>query len=79
MGRAAALLRDAGWFARCEGTADVAKLKAVLRVGSVVEIEGVGSLLSGKYLVRNVRHTIMRERHTMAFTLIRNAVGPAGA
>jgi phage protein D len=77
--RAAGLLRDAGAFARCEGTADVAKLRAVLRVGTIVELEDVGTLLSGRYLVRSVRHTITRERHAMAFSLVRNAVGPAGA
>lgn len=75
--RAAGVLRDAAWFARCEGTADLATLKTVLRVGSVVAVEGVGKLLSGAYLVRTVRHTITAERHTMAFALVRNAVGPA--
>ena len=32
-GRARSVLREAGWFARCEGTADLAVLKQVLRVG----------------------------------------------
>jgi hypothetical protein len=77
--RAAAVLRDAGWFVRCEGTADLASLKTVLRVGTVVAVEGVGSLLSGPYLVWSVRHSISAQTHAMAFTLVRNAVGPAPA
>ena len=75
--RASGLLREAGWFAKCEGTADLAVLKQVLRVGSVVAIEGCGSLLSGPYLVWSVRHTITTQTHAMAFVLVRNAMGPA--
>jgi len=78
-GRARSVLREAGWFARCEGTAGLAVLKQVLRVGSVAAVEGVGSLLSGPYLVWSVRHTITTQSHTMAFVLVRNAVGPAPA
>jgi phage protein D len=78
-GRARAVLRESGWFARCEGTADLAVLKTVLRVGTVVAVEGVGQLLSGKHLVWSVRHTITPNSHTMAFTLVRNSVGPAAA
>ena len=53
-GRAQGLLREAGWFARCEGTVDISMIKQVLRVGTVIAIENVGQLLSGKYLVRSV-------------------------
>jgi len=77
--RARALLRDSGWFTRCEGSADLASLTTVPRVGGIVGIEGVGSLLSGSYLIWSVRHTITQDRHAMAFTLVRNAVGPAPA
>ncbi|MDO8586990.1 MAG: contractile injection system protein, VgrG/Pvc8 family [Armatimonadota bacterium] len=74
--RAESLLREAGWFARCEGEADVSRLKVVLRVGDIVALDGVGSLLSGKYLVWSVRHTIDGQAHKMKFALVRNAVGP---
>ena len=74
--RAQGLMEDASWFARCEGESDVAKLKAVLRVGSVVAVQGIGSLHSGKYLVWSVRHTISAESHKMRFVLVRNAAGP---
>jgi phage protein D len=75
--RANGLLREAGWFAKCEGTADLVVLKKVLRVGSVVAVEGCGSLLSGPYLVWSVRHSITTQAHSMSFVLVRNAMGPA--
>ncbi len=74
--RAQSLLREAGWFVRCQGEADVARLNGILRAGVVVQIEAAGSLYSGKYLVWSVRHTITADTHTMKFTLVRNAVGP---
>jgi phage protein D len=75
--RARSLLREAAFFARCTGEADGARLKAVLRAGTVVRVEGAGSLYSGKYLVWSVRHRLASHEHTMSFTLVRNAVGPA--
>jgi Phage tail baseplate hub (GPD) len=74
--RARALLRDSGWFVRCHGEADVARLNIVLRAGSIVELIGIGSVHSGKYLVWSVRHTITQDSHRMKFSLMRNAVGP---
>ena len=75
--RAQALLRESDWFVRCEGQADVARLNAILRVGTIVEIDGIGALHSGKYYVWSVRHTITPDSHKMKFVLMRNAVGPA--
>jgi len=76
--RAQALLREAGWFARCEGVADVARCGAVMRAGTVVAVEQIGSLLSGKHLVWSVRHSITADSHLMRFALVRNAVGDSG-
>ena len=73
--RAQSVLREAGWFVRCEGEADVARLNAILRVGTVVQINGAGALNSGKYFVWSVRHTIDKQSHKMKFVLVRNAVG----
>jgi hypothetical protein len=75
--RAQSLLRETGWFVRCEGEADVARLNAVLRAGAIVQIDAAGILHSGKYFVWSVRHTITAEAHKMKFTLVRNAIGPA--
>lgn len=77
--RARAMLRESEWFVRCEGEADVSRLHAVLRVGQIVEIDGIGTLHSGKYLVWSVRHTITGSAHRMRFRLVRNAVGPAAS
>lgn len=79
--RARSLLREAGWFVRCEGEADVARLNAILRAGTVVQLGGLGALHSGKYYVWTVRHSITAESHRMKFVLVRNAVGapPSGS
>lgn len=75
--RARALLRESQFFVRCTGEVDVGALGAVLRVGTVVRLDGVGSLHSGKYLVWSVRHSLTENSHRMGFELVRNAVGPA--
>ena len=73
--RAQAVLGEAGWFVRCEGSADAQLIGGILRVGSVAMLNNAGTVHSGKYLVWSVRHTITAESHVMAFTLVRNAVG----
>lgn len=75
--RADATLREAGWFVRCQGSADVARLGSILRVGTVAKIDAAGALHSGNYLVWSVRHHITAQKHEMAFVLVRNAVGVA--
>jgi hypothetical protein len=75
--RARSLLREGGWFVRCEGEADIARLGVVLRAGAIASLSDIGPLHSGSYLVWSVRHTITREAHKMKFVLVRNAVGPA--
>lgn len=75
--RAEGLLRESGWFARCEGETDANRLKAILRAATVVQVDGAGSLYSGKYFVWNVRHSFTQDAHKMRFVLVRNAVGPA--
>jgi hypothetical protein len=73
--RAQGLLRETGWFLRCEGDADVERLGVVLRAGMLVSLVGVGALLSGNWIVWDVRHRLTREDHKMTFTLLRNAIG----
>jgi phage protein D len=77
--RAKAVLRDATFFARCTGEADVAELGAVLRAGALVSVAGAGSMYSGNYLIWSVRHKIDVNSHRMSFTLLKNAVGPVPA
>lgn len=73
--RAHAVLRDAGWFVRCEGEVDLSRLGVVLRVGTIVQVNGAGKVHSGKYFVWSVRHTITSTAHRMKFVLVRNALG----
>ncbi len=77
--RTAAVLTESGFFSRCTGEADADRIGTILRVGNVVTIEGAGSIQSGNWLVWNVRHTFSLDSWKMAFTLVRNAMGPAGA
>jgi hypothetical protein len=73
--RAQSVLREAGWFVRCQGTADVARLGSIMRAGTIARLDSAGALHSGKYFVWSVRHTIKPESHNMDFVLMRNAVG----
>jgi hypothetical protein len=77
--RTAAVLTESGFFSRCTGEADADRIATILRIGDVVTIEGAGNLQSGNWLVWNVRHRFSLESWKMAFTLVRNAMGPAGA
>jgi hypothetical protein len=74
--RAKSVLREASFFVKCTGEVNVAQLKGILRVGTVVTVEGAGSLHSGAYYVWSVRHSLTIDSHTMSFELVRNAVGP---
>jgi hypothetical protein len=76
-GRATAALREAEWLARCTGETDVDRLGSTLRVGTVVKVEGAGTLQSGKWFVWSVRSTITIDSVKLRFTLVRNAMGPA--
>jgi len=75
--RTTSLLREASFFVRCTGDVDLAALGAVLRVGAIVQLDGVGSLHAGKYLVWSVKHAITLDAYKMSFELVRNAVGAA--
>jgi hypothetical protein len=78
--RARSLLREAGWFVRCEGVTDAGRLGSILRAGTIAQVNAAGALHSGNYLVWSVRHHITAEKHEMKFVLVRNAVGsPAPA
>jgi hypothetical protein len=73
--RANSLLREAGWFVRCEGVTDADLLGSILRVGQIVSVAAVGAIHSGNYLVWSVRHKITQQKHEMHFVLVRNAMG----
>ncbi|HLY57841.1 MAG TPA: hypothetical protein VKS60_19925 [Stellaceae bacterium] len=73
--RANSVLREAGWFVRCQGTTDAALLGSILRVGTIAAVNNAGAIHSGNYLVWSVRHHITAEKHEMKFVLVRNALG----
>lgn len=73
--RSQSVLIESGWFVRCTGSTDVNRLGAILRAGTVAQLNAAGSLHSGKYFVWSVRHRITLEKHTMEFVMLRNAVG----
>ena len=50
----------------------------LLRARRTVLVKGLGSTLSGRYLVERVRHTRHAERHRQQLTLVRNALGLTG-
>jgi len=74
--RTQSVLQEAGWFVRCQGSADAARLGSIMRAGMVARLDAAGTLHSGNYLVWSVHHRITAERHVMDFVLMRNAVGP---
>jgi len=73
--RSASLVREASFFAKCNGTVDLDVVGRVMRVGTLAAINGAGTLNSGNYLIWNVRHSIKPQRYTLGFGLVRNAVG----
>lgn len=77
--RAQSVLREAGWFVRCEGVTDADRLGSIIRAGTVAQIDAAGSVHSGNYFVWSVRHHITAQKHEMKFTLVRNAVVAPGA
>lgn len=70
--RAEALLIEAGWFVTARVTASLSRLKSVVRANTLVELDGLGSRHSGKYLVARVVHRIDAVDHTMTIDIVRN-------
>jgi hypothetical protein len=70
--RGEAALIDAGWFVTATVAVKYSVLKQVLRAHSVIQLDGVGTRHSGKYLVARVEHLIDADDHVMHATLIRN-------
>ena len=57
---------------------DPDKTGLLLRAGRTVLVKGLGSTLSGRYLVQRVRHTVTTAAHKQSVTLVRNALGLKG-
>lgn len=68
-------LMESGWFVRATCRTSVDTLKKILAPQTIVNVRGLGTRLSGKFLVAAVRHTIDATAHAMDIELVRNAWG----
>ena len=73
--RSQGVLVEAGFFVRAQARTSLAQLGALMRAHTMVDMRGVGSRHSGKYLVSSVRHTIDATSHRMDLELMRNGWG----
>ena len=72
-GRAQAALRDAQWFINASCKTTLNRICKIIKVHTIVNIEGAGSRYSGKYYVVGVKHNIDSAIHSMEIELSSNA------
>ncbi len=75
---ARALAREAAFSVRLAAEIDTSVVGLLVRARRPVLVTGLGSSLSGGYLVESVRHEISQERHRQHLSLVRNALGVTG-
>jgi phage protein D len=63
---------------RLDALVDTEKIETILRARRTVSVAGLGSTLSGTYLVDRVRHRVGADGHLQRVTLVRNALGNGG-
>jgi hypothetical protein len=68
------LARKSAFALRVEAELDPLRVDSIVRARRTVEVSGLGSALSGKYLVDRTRHRITADRHAQHVTLVRNAL-----
>ncbi|QAA81837.1 phage late control D family protein [Aequorivita sp. H23M31] len=73
--RSLGALRDAQWFIKATGQTSLHQLCDIVRVHTIVKVDGAGSRHSGKYYVTGVKHKIDSTAYIMEFELERNAWG----
>ncbi len=72
------LARRSAFAATLSAELDTAGTGVMLRARRTVLVKGLGSELSGLYLVQRVRHVLGVDRHRQQLTLVRNALGLKG-
>jgi len=72
------LARSSAFGATLTAEFDTTAVGLLLRARGTVLVAGLGSTLSGRYLVQRVRHQVSLDRHTQVVTLVRNALGLKG-
>jgi hypothetical protein len=75
---ATGLARGSAFAAQLTVEVDTAAVGLLVRAKRTVLVQGLGSSLSGLYLVQRVRHVLDVEHHRQQLTLIRNALGLTG-
>jgi hypothetical protein len=75
---ATALARRSAFAARLRAEIDAEVSGLMLRARRTVLVKGLGSSLSGRYLVERVRHVVSAEAHRQRLELSRNALGLSG-
>ena len=73
--RSEAVLRDAQWFITATCRTSLRRLCDVMRVHTIVEVQGAGTKHSGRYYVNAVKHTIDAVGYVMDIELARNGWG----
>ncbi|ULQ53237.1 phage late control D family protein [Flavihumibacter fluvii] len=73
--RSDAALKETQWFITATCKTNLHRLCDVVRVHTIVEIQGAGTKHSGKYYVTGVKHTIDAVGYTMDIELARNGWG----
>jgi hypothetical protein len=76
---AQAIARKSAFAAELRVEVDTDRADLLLRARKPVLVKGLGSQLSGSYLVQRVRHIVTVERHRQQVTLVRNALGLTGS
>ncbi len=76
---AQAIARGTAFAAELRVEVDADRADLLLRARKPVLVKGLGSSLSGSYLVQRVRHIVTVERHRQQVTLVRNALGLTGS
>jgi hypothetical protein len=75
---AEALARRSAFGVELTVELDTERVGFLLRARKPVLVRGLGSELSGRWLVQRVRHVVTLERHRQQVTLVRNALGLSG-
>ena len=75
---ARAIARHSAFAVQLTVEIDADRVGFLLRARKPVLVGGLGSSLSGRWLVQRVRHIVTLERHRQQLTLVRNALGLSG-
>jgi hypothetical protein len=75
---ATGLARRSAFAVRLTAELNAGAVGLLLRARRPVLVKGLGSTLSGRYLVQRVRHHVTLVEHKQQVTLVRNALGLAG-